>query len=157
MWVLLWGSARPTVVLSGALVAAACVALSRLPALPLGARPRWRRLPGLLSRFAIDLTKSSWGVSKATVRRGAGVKASIVAVQMPAGLSDVAVTLACNRLSLVPGSLVVDIDRRHDVLYVYMIDTADRAAAESARHEATKVVQDVARALPPSAEEGRER
>jgi multicomponent Na+:H+ antiporter subunit E len=153
VWLLLWGSVAPVVVLSGVVVASGCLLASALPGLPVLARPRWHRLPALLLRFAVDLGKSSFEVLVETVRHGRGVRSAILAVPVPATLSDVAVTVISNRLSLVPGTLVMDMDRAGDTLFVYVLGVRGEDDVEAARSRVSSIIADVVAVLPPVSEE----
>lgn len=143
VWSMLWGMWRLDVVLSGVLVAAAVVKVSHFPALPMRTSTRWSRVPGLVLRLCVDMLRSSWQVAATTARRGHRTRSSLVAVRLPAGSSDTALVLACNRLSLEPGSIVVDIDRPRDLLYVYVLDTPDHEAVERGRNRVQRVLDDV--------------
>lgn len=142
VWLLLWGSVRVDVLLSGVLVAVAAVWASALPPVPLRSRIRWTRVPGLTWRFLVDLVGSSVDVAVATFRRGRSVRSSVFALPLPDDVTDTALLAACNRISLVPGSLVVEIDRVHGRLFLYQLDTDDRADVERARARAQRVLDD---------------
>lgn len=148
VWLLLWGAWRPDVLLSGVVVALVAVRWSRLPAPPLRTRIRWARASLLLLRLGVDMMRSSWAVTVATVRSGGRTRSSVVRLTLRPDASDVAVVLACHRISLEPGSVVVDIDRHHDRIYVYELDTPDADAVERRRDESQRLVDAVLEALP---------
>lgn len=147
VWTMLWGRVRTDVLLSGVLVAAAVLVASALPAVPLRSRVHWRRAPGLATRFAVDLFGSSREVLAATLRTGRRTRSSVLEIRLPAAVTDAAVVLVCNRISLEPGTIVVDIDRTHDRIFVYQLDTPDEAAVEGARERTRRVVEDVTRTV----------
>jgi multicomponent Na+:H+ antiporter subunit E len=148
VWLLLWGTLRPDLVVSGVVVAAVILGVARLPALELRTRTRWRRVPGLALRFAVDLVRSSWEVTVATFRTGPDTRSSVVAVRLPAGTTDTTTLLVCNRLSLEPGTIVVGIDRPHERLLVYQLDTPDRDSTERRRRQSQRLVDDVLATFP---------
>lgn len=155
VWVLLWGMLTPAVLLSGFLVAPLCLAASRLPAVRLSSRPRPAAILRAAGRFTADVVKSTVEVAGAVLRRGPATRSAIVEVQLPptaAPVSDLAVTVAADRLSLVPGTLVVDIDRPSNTFYVYVLDVRSDEDIDAARRDAEQAIADVLTALghPPS-------
>jgi multicomponent Na+:H+ antiporter subunit E len=146
VWVLLWGTLTPAVLLSGLVVAPLCLAACRLPAVPLRSRPRVGPALGALRRFAVDVAVSSAQVAWAVLRRGPATRSAIVAVRVPSRAerpSDLQVATAANRISLVPGTLVVDVDRPSDTLYVYVLDVRTDEDVETARRNSARAVDDV--------------
>jgi multicomponent Na+:H+ antiporter subunit E len=145
VWVLLWGSLKPLVVLSALVVAPLCLAACRLPVVPMSRRPRLGAVPGAALRFARDLVTSSAEVAWTTIRRGPRTKSAIVAV--PVGpASDSALTSVAHRLSLEPGTLVLDIDRERNVLYLYVLDVEGTENIGRARRSAKRHAADLLRA-----------
>lgn len=149
LWLALMGSLAPDTVVAGVLVGAAVIILARLPALPRHSGIRWQRLPFVGLRLIRDLVMSSVEVTVATLRRGRGTHASILAVEVPPDVSDAALAVACHRISLEPGSLVIDLDREQDLVFVYQLDTREPGAAEKIRERSRAVVDDVVATLPP--------
>lgn len=154
VWVLLWGSVRVDVLLSGLLVAVASVYLSALPPLPLRSNVRWRPIPGFAARLAIDLVRSSVDVALAAVRKGGATRSSVLEISLPPDLTDTALVVACNRISLEPGTFVVEIDRPGARIFVYQLDTDDEHAAERARQRAQRVLEDVVNTVVRRAQRG---
>ncbi|MFC5382670.1 Na+/H+ antiporter subunit E [Aquipuribacter nitratireducens] len=142
VWVLLWGGLQPLVLVSALPVALLCWLLTGLPAPVVPARPRlW---PGLraLGALLVDLVRSTAAVVVAVVVRGPATRSAVVAVRAPSR-SDVAVAVAANRVSLVPGTLVVAVDREADLLYVHCLDVRDEAGVERARARTQHAVDQV--------------
>ncbi|SFE83911.1 Na+/H+ antiporter subunit E [Blastococcus tunisiensis] len=158
VWVLLWGSLTPAVLLSGVVVAPLCLAASRLPAVRLTSRLRPVTMLRALAGFVVDVVRSTAGVAWTVLRRGRATRSAVVAVRLPAPgpASDLAVALAANRLSLVPGTLVVDIDRDRDTFYVYVLDVRSDEDVQAARRDAERAVADVLAAAGHPATGGRE-
>lgn len=150
VWLLLWGRLDGAVLLSGVVVAVVCVLASRLPALPSTERTRWGRLPGMLARFSWDLLRSTAAVAVTVVRRGPRTRSAIVEVQVPCA-SDLVLALVCQRLSLVPGTVVLAMDRSRDVLFLYALDVSGPEAVERARADAQRAALDVVRTFAPGA------
>lgn len=152
VWVLLWARADLLVLVSGALVAALTMLASRYPVVPGRATVRWRRLPGLLGRFGLDLVSSSVAVTRDTVRSGPRTRAAVFAVDVPRG-SDLELLAVTNRISLVPGTVVVDVDHDRGRIFVYSLGVDDEAGVEAARESARAAARDVMAFLRPGAEE----
>ena len=146
VWVLLWGELAGGVLLSALLVAPLCLAACRLPALRLTARPRWRLIPLALGRFAVEVVVSSVQVAWATLARGPRVTSGVVAVPFRCA-SDLVLAVAVNRLSLVPGTLVIDIDRDRGSMYVYVFDVSGASQLLRAREDAMRGTEQLVRAL----------
>lgn len=146
VWVLLWGSLSPLVLLSAVLVAPLCLAACRLPVVRVSRGPRLIALPGAMLRFVLDLSRSSGQVAWATLRRGPRAKSAVLAV--PVGpASDVGLTTIAHRLSLEPGTLVLDIDRDRNVLYMYVLDVDGTESISHAREGAKRIARDVLHAI----------
>lgn len=156
VWLLLWGTLRWDVVVAGALVAVAVVRVSNFPYAPRQSGVRLARVPAFLLRAAVDVARGSAQVAWAVVRRGRGVRASVLAVRTPEDLTDSATVLAGHRVSVEPGSLAVEVDRRRHRLYVYQLDTADAREAEAARERLEALVEEVHGVLPPRRRGGAE-
>lgn len=146
VWVLLWGSLSPLTLLSALVVAPLCLAACGLPVVAVAARPRWRRVAAALGDFLVDLVSSSAQVAWATVRRGPRTRSAVVAVPVSA-VSDMALTLIASRLSLVPGTLVLDVDRSAGLLYLYVFDVRGARDLERARRGAERTVSGMVDAL----------
>lgn len=151
VWVLLWGTFTPLSVVGGVLVGAGVTALFRMP-LVSGRLPiRPLRLLGLAGYLVYDLGMSTVGVSWQTVRRGRESCGAILAVPLLSP-SDRVVTVLANALSLSPGTMVLQIDRDHDIWYIYALGPRDRAQVERARRRAMDMQRRVLAALGSPAE-----
>lgn len=146
VWTLLWGSFTPAVLLSGLIVAPLCLAACRLPALATGARPHWGHVLHAVGRFAVDTVRSSAEVGAAVLHRGRRARSAIIALPVP-GASDLTLATIANRISLIPGTLVVDVDRPADTLYVFVFDVRNEDDIEAARRDVERTVNEVLRAV----------
>lgn len=161
VWVLLWGMLTPAVLLSGLVVAPLCLAASRLPVVRLTSRPRPVAILRAVGRFTVDVVKSTVEVAGTVLLRGPATRSAIIEVRLPPTadpVSDLAVTVAANRISLVPGTLVVDIDRPSSTFYLYVLDVRSGDDIDAARRDAEQAVADVFAAVghpPLPAGEGR--
>jgi multicomponent Na+:H+ antiporter subunit E len=125
MWIALWGRLSIANVLSGTVVALAVLAVSR------GIKPRpvqhFRIVPALryLVTFLQQLAVANYDVARA-VLQPARISPGIIAVPLR-HTSDAVVTLVANSITLTPGTLTLEIERRGDtaVLYVHTLDLRD--------------------------------
>jgi multicomponent Na+:H+ antiporter subunit E len=131
IWAALWRGLSVGVVLSGVLVAGAVVLVLGKPEPTGGMTIHPVAALRYLARFALDLVKASavvaWEVLTPTDRTRTG----IVSVPL-AGGSDWVTTIVANTISLVPGTLTVDVRRDPTELYVHVLhlDDPDRVRVE---------------------------
>ncbi|MDT0303658.1 Na+/H+ antiporter subunit E [Streptomonospora wellingtoniae] len=118
MWVILWGDASPGTVLAGAGVASGCYAAARLPDLPVRLTVRPLRTLLLLWHIAADLLTSSLRVAVHVLWHPKRMRGVIVEVPMRTD-SDLLLALTAAGLSLITGSLVIELNREEGVLYVH--------------------------------------
>ncbi|MFE5210898.1 Na+/H+ antiporter subunit E [Streptomyces sp. NPDC056600] len=134
LWVLLWSTPSPLVIVGGLLVALSVLAVSRFPVVSRQMTVRPLRLVALCGRMIANLVVSATAVAWAAVRHGPRVRAAIVEMPLDAD-SDLLVTLATLLTNVSPGSLVLEIDRRRGVLYVHVLLVAASGEASAARRK----------------------
>lgn len=151
VWILLWGTWSWANLLSGALVAVLVTWLLPLP--PVVEHARFRPLAVLVfvGYFLKDLAFSSAQVSWEAIRPGGPVRSAIIEVQLRTD-SDLLATIISETLTLVPGSLVLDVDRERDVLLMHVLPVRDRAGLERQRASVLDVEERVVRAFGSRAE-----
>jgi multicomponent Na+:H+ antiporter subunit E len=126
VWILLWGTWSWANLLSGLLVALAATALLPLPPMVGSARLRPVPLVRFVGHFLVDLVVSSAQVAWETVRPGRDRRGAIVAVQLRTD-SDLLLAVVAEAVSLVPGSLVIDLDRDARVMALHLLSVRDLA------------------------------
>lgn len=146
VWLLLWGTTSALAVASGVAVAVACLAAGRIPVLQVGARPHLGKVLVAVGALAVDLVRSSISVAVAAVTTGGRTRSAVVTVPISC-MSDVVLTIVANRISLTPGTLVLEIDRPGGQLHVYCLPTPDREAAEVERERTRVIAERVVDAL----------
>lgn len=134
MWVILWGDLSPGTVVAGAGVALLCYPLAKLPHIPvrLGFRPLhalW-----LFVHIAFDLITSSIQVGLHVLWRPEQTRGAIVEVPMRTD-SDFLLVMVGTGLSLITGSLVVELDRERGVMYVHGIPIESAESVEGLRRQ----------------------
>ena len=124
VWILLWGTWSWANVISGVVVALVVTVLLPLPHVVGGTRLRPLPLLAFLGRFAADLVVSAAQVAWLTLRPGGAGMSAIVQVQLRTD-SDLLLTMVTESLSLVPGSIVLDLDREQRLITVHLLHVRD--------------------------------
>jgi multicomponent Na+:H+ antiporter subunit E len=125
MWIALWGTLSIANILGGAAVAVTVLVFAGRvkprPVRNLDTAAAWR----YLRTFATQLVVANWQVIKAVLRPDT-IKPGILAMPLHHA-SDAVVTLVANSITLTPGTLTLETDRRDDVavLYVHALDLTD--------------------------------
>ncbi|SDN53230.1 Na+/H+ antiporter subunit E [Geodermatophilus sp. DSM 45219] len=146
VWVLLWGTFSWANLLSGLVVALVLLALLPLPHVVGGARVRPLPLLVFLGHFLSDLVVSGAEVAWQTLRPGGVRSTAIVQVQLRVD-SDLLLTMVAEATSLVPGSLVLDLDREQRVITLHLLPARDLADVERKKAHVLVVEGRLARAF----------
>ncbi len=146
LWVLLWGSASPVVLLGGLLVATVIVAGFALPPVLPGAVPRPLRIGRLLFHLLADLVRSGAVVAWQVVRHGRRTSAAIVEVPLRVD-SDLLITAVAEITTMTPGTLVAEIDRGRRRLYVHALPVDDEQDLVRRKNAVQGVERRVTRAV----------
>lgn len=130
LWMLLWGTAAVGTAVAGLALAAIVVWTLPLPRLELGLRLRPWAVVRLLVILARDLVTASLQVAWWTVRRRPPPRSAIVRVDLHSD-AELVTAISAWAITLIPGSLVVEVDRRRGALGVHVVgaDTPERMAA----------------------------
>ncbi|GLY07085.1 MULTISPECIES: Na+/H+ antiporter subunit E [Actinoplanes] len=134
IWVLLWGTFSPLTFAGGALIAVIVLAVFPLPAITWAGRIHPAGVARFAGRFLVDLVVASAQVAVAAFRFGHEPRSAVIAVPLQAP-SDLGLTLTAEALSLVPGSLIVDVDRDKGVLYVHVLGVSGPPDCERFRQD----------------------
>ncbi|SDY50774.1 multisubunit sodium/proton antiporter, MrpE subunit [Micromonospora pattaloongensis] len=153
IWNLLFGEFTVGNVLGGLAVAALVLVVFPLPAVAFSGRLRPLPLLRFAARFVVDLVSASAQVAWSALRFGREPRSAVIAVPLRVP-TDLNLTLTAEALSLVPGSLIVEVDREAGTLYVHVLDVRARADVERARAQVLALEARIVRATG-SAEEVR--
>lgn len=121
VWILLWGTWSIANVATGLAIAFAVIALLPLPAVELGGRIRLLGLVRFVAWFARELVVSSLQVSWRAIRPHPLEHNAVIAVTLRTH-SDAVLTLVTETLTLLPGSLVVEVNRASWTVYPHVLD-----------------------------------
>ena len=146
VWILLWGTWSWANVLSGLTVA--LVVMLVLPLPPVVGATRVRPLPLLqfVGHFLLDLLVSGAQVAWRAIGPGGVRQGAIVRVQLRAD-SDVLLTVVAETVSLVPGSLVLDLDRESQLIAVHLLHVDDLADVERQKADVLAIEERIVRAF----------
>lgn len=132
VWVLLWGTLSWANVLGGLVVGLVVLTVFPLPPVTFTGRVHPVPLLRFALRFLRDLVVASVQIAALALRFGHPPLGAIIAVRLRVR-SDLNLTLTAEALSLVPGSLIVEVDRDAGILYVHVLGVRDRAEVERFR------------------------
>ncbi len=126
VWMALWRQFSLANLLSGSLAGLAVLAAFRRQAPPWRLRPLLRPWAALrlLGYFTIKLVEATLIVAWEVVTPGLRVSEGIVAVPTLSS-SDIVTTIVANAISLMPGTVTVDITHDPRVLYVHVLHLRD--------------------------------
>lgn len=146
VWVLLWGTWSLGNVVNGVLLSVFVLVLLPLPEVALGSRAHLPAIGVFAARFLQDLVLSSAQVAWLAVRPAPQGRSSIVAVRLRSD-SELVMTLTTEALSLVPGSIIVELDPEARTLYAHVLSASDAASVEAFRQRALDVEASLIRAV----------
>ena len=127
VWVALWGQISAANVLAGVLVGAVIMVVLPLPGIPV--RGHFRILP-LLQLAAVSIyyaIESSLQLAWFALRPGPPPVSGVLRVYF-GFKSDLVLVLCTNLLNLIPGTMVLEINREQCVVYVHVIDASSEKA-----------------------------
>jgi multicomponent Na+:H+ antiporter subunit E len=136
VWVLLWGSASAANILGGLTVATLITMLLPLPVVPVEGRLHPLSLVRLAVVVAYQLVQSSVQVAWLAIKPGPPPLSAVLRAQLSIK-SDLVLALAVNIFTIIPGSMVLEIDQARRLIYVHVIDVGnDNAVARFYRQVA---------------------
>jgi multicomponent Na+:H+ antiporter subunit E len=146
VWILLWGTFSWANVVSGVVVALLVMLLLPLPPVVGGTRVRPLSLLRFVGHFLADLAVSGAQVAWRAVGPSGVQQGAIVRVQLRAD-SDLLLTAVAETVSLVPGSLVLDLDREQQLIAVHLLHVDDLADVERQKADVLAVEDRIVRAF----------
>jgi len=146
VWNLLWGTWSWANLLSGFAVALVVTLLLPLPPVTTGLRFRPVGLLVFAGRFLLDLVISTAQVAWLALRPGAAPRSAIISVQLRTD-SDLLLTVLAQTLSLIPGSIVIDLDREHQRIGLHVLGVRSEHDVEDQRRRVLAQEDRVVRAF----------
>lgn len=136
VWVLLWGSASAANIVGGLTIATLVTVLLPLPVVPVEGRLHPLSLMRLIVVVAYQLVQSSVQVAWLAIKPGPPPLSAVLRAQLSIK-SDLVLALAVNIFTIIPGSMVLEIDQARRLIYVHVIDVGnDKAVARFYRQVA---------------------
>lgn len=133
VWVALWGRISAANILAGLAVGVVIMVTLPLPRIPVSGQLRILPLLKLLAYFTYNAIESSLQLAWFALRPGPAPVTGVLRVQF-AFRSDLVLVLCTNLLNLIPGTMVLEIDREQCVVYVHVIDVSSEKAVASFYH-----------------------
>ncbi|MFI6241005.1 Na+/H+ antiporter subunit E [Micromonospora sp. NPDC050795] len=146
VWILLWGDVNWANLIGGLLVGAAVLVFYPLPAVSFGGRLRPWALLVFAGRFAVELVSASLHIARIAVQPGYRPRGAIIAVRLRVA-TDLNLALTAEAVSLVPGTLILEVDRDSGTLYLHVLDTHGPGDLDVARARTLTVEQRIVRAV----------
>lgn len=145
-WMALWHEISWMSFLSGVLVSILAMRLFYLPPIDLGGRfNAWWALRYLMY-FLLHLAVASVQVGWLAIRPGPPPKTAIIEVKLRTR-SDFILTMVGLTASLIPGSLVAEVDRFKSVLYLHVLNTPTDREIRNMHHQADRIEELLIRAV----------
>ena len=134
LWCLVWGQITFLSVLTGVVLAVVISLLFYLPAIDLSGRVNVWYVVVFFVRLIVDIARASIDVAWLVIDPKYKPSSAVLAIPLDTR-SDLIMTFTAEAISLVPGSIVVDVDRRESVLYVHVINVRTDKDLEDFRDE----------------------
>jgi multicomponent Na+:H+ antiporter subunit E len=129
VWVLLWGSLSAANILGGLVVATLITVLLPLPPVPVEGRLHVLSLLRLTVYVGYQLVLSSLQVAWLAIRPGPPPLTAVLRARLSVK-SDLVLALSANILTIIPGSMALEIDQERRLIYFHVIDVGnDKAVA----------------------------
>lgn len=121
VWVLLWGAVTIANIVGGILVGLIVLILLPLPPVPVEGKLHLLSALRLLGRILVDLAKSSVEVAWLSIRPGSPPLTAVLKVHVDVK-SDLVLGLLVDAINVVPGTIVLEVDRPARDLYIHVLD-----------------------------------
>ncbi|MEH0108632.1 Na+/H+ antiporter subunit E [Tersicoccus sp. MR15.9] len=132
VWGALWQDFSLGTLVFGAVLALTVVHTFYLPPVQLGGRLNLVQFAIAVVEFLRELTIASFHVFALAVFRGRSIRSSVIAVPLRTH-SDLILTATASVTGLVPGSVVVEVDRAGSTLYLHCLDVTTPEGADRVR------------------------
>jgi multicomponent Na+:H+ antiporter subunit E len=146
LWVFLWGSYSGSTILTGAIVATVIPLIFYLPPIENVSRFHLGWALWFVMRLFIDITRSSFIVAGQALGIGYSDKSAVIRVPLRSR-SDLILTATAEASTLIPGTVVIDVDREARDLFLHVFSVRSMADVDKARAEALAIEARAIRAI----------
>ncbi|GAB3396807.1 hypothetical protein GCM10027515_00350 [Schumannella luteola] len=146
LWIALWRDVSVLGLVTGAIVAVIVGRTFWLPPVELSGRFNPWRLLVLIGAVAGELVAASVQIARLALSRH-GVRGNAVVEVNLRTSSDFVLTLTSIAVSLVPGSIVIEVDRARSKIFLHAIGVTDEAGVERVRRQALRMERRVVMAV----------
>jgi multicomponent Na+:H+ antiporter subunit E len=145
LWMMLWGSVSPLTIVTGVVVALTVTRLFYLPPVELSGRFNVFWFAVFVGRVFGEMVVASFQVAFQAFAREAMPRSAVVRIDLRTR-SDFIMTGTSIAVSIVPGSVVLEVDRANARLYVHALGARTPADVEKARQHVLSLEHDLLRA-----------
>lgn len=149
VWWVLWGTWSAMSLVGGLVVAVAVQLAFPLPPLRLEVRVRPVGVVVLVARFLLDVVVASLQVAATVLAPRRDLRNAMVRIPLRSE-SDLVLVLVAELVSLVPGSVVVEVHRSSFTLYLHVLDVRSADDVERVRERVWAQEERLLRALSPT-------
>ncbi len=146
LWVALWQDLTLGTIVLGIIFSTAVMLFLRLPPVPFADRFNVFHSTTFIVFFLGRIVAATWDVAVKAGKPGPNVVNSVVAVKLRTQ-DDLLLTLVGHVYALIPGSLVIDVDRPSSTLFLHVLDIPDDAAADAFREGSLEIEARMIRAF----------
>ena len=146
IWCLLWGDASAYTVVGGALLSIATIASFPLPPIELTGRVAPIASAAFCLRLLGEIVVASLHVARQALTPGWQPHSVVLRVDLHSN-QDLVIAVTAGALSVVPGSVVLEVDRNRGVLYLHVLDARTDRDVAKARLDALLLEARVLRAI----------
>jgi multicomponent Na+:H+ antiporter subunit E len=146
VWVLLWGTWSIGNIVMGLLVALLTVVLLPLPVVSINGRFRLAKLTPVFLRFLGGLVIASLQIAWQAIRPGQQPVSGIIGVTLRTD-SELIMTMVAELISLMPGSLAIELDPRSHTIYAHVLATPTDAHVDDFKAEVLRLEARLIRAV----------
>lgn len=138
VWGALWGNWSLGNLAFGLILAFLVTRALSLPPVTMSGRFNVFYFAIFVVSFLWQVAKASFHVFKISLVQGPAVHNAVVGVRLRQN-NDLLMTAVGHTMALIPGSLVIEVDRGSGILYFHVLDVSDETQAETFRESALRI------------------
>ncbi|MGV8969986.1 MAG: Na+/H+ antiporter subunit E [Microbacteriaceae bacterium] len=146
LWMMLWGAVNPLNFVTGVVLALAVTRFLYLPPVELSGRFNLWWFLVFVAQFLGELVVGSSQVAVQAFAPRGGRNNAVISAQLRTR-SDFILTLTAITMSLIPGSVVIEVDRENSILYLHVLGAHGRDIVEPSKAKVFEVEKRIVRAL----------